>query len=113
MRQQSGQSGVLFRAETRNFYVFPKVQTGSLAWVPVMGGEGGVPFPGVKRLYREGDHSPPFRLWMSGTISLQLPPICVHEMDMNKYTVVEKCQHLQAELKEYDRSFHFRVQNLA
>jgi len=39
---------------------------------------------------------------MSGTISLQLPRICVHEMDMDKYTVVENCQHLQAELKAYD-----------
>jgi hypothetical protein len=78
-----------------------------LAWVTA--GEGGFPFPGVKRLCREGDHPPPFRLWMSVIISLQLPPICVHEMDIDKYTVAENFQ--QAQLKAYDQCFQFRFQN--
>ena len=48
------------------------------------------------------------------SVTIYLPsPICLHYVDVNNYTVAENCQHLQAELKACDQSFHFPVQNLA
>ena len=40
------------------------------------------------------------------------PPISVHEMDMDKYTVAENCHHLRAELKAYAHSFQSSKRSL-
>lgn len=107
-------SPVFYSGQGQEIFLFSQM-SGPVLWPGYRRRERGgeVPFPGVKRLCHEGDHSPQFRLWMSGTISVQLPPPPAHEMDMDKYTIVENCQHLEAELKVYDQSFHFRVKNFA
>jgi hypothetical protein len=58
-RPRARRLGIRFSAEAENYFLRRRVQTGSGAHPASSAMGTGYSFPGVKRLGRESDHSPP------------------------------------------------------